>query len=720
MTTFVVAAALGVLLFSLAASLRTSAITLLLVGGIAAGPQGFAIVDPAALGKGLPTLVSLAVAIILFEGGLTLDLGGYRRVSKEIIRILTIGVIVTWVGTASFLRLLFGFDWSFCLLSASLVIVTGPTVIGPILHRIRVKERLHHILHWEGVLIDPIGVFIALLCFEFYISTDSDRQLVLQVFLLRFLVGAALGISFGFMLDQVLRRDWINKGHVNIFVLAMAMLNFWLADLIISESGLLSVTIAGLVLGSRSTPQLREIVSYKVELKDFLIGLLFVLLAANLELRSFWEYGWRLCAVVAAIMLIVRPVNVLVSMSGSTLTGKEKLFLCWIAPRGIVAASMASVFALQLENAGVQQSVFVEAFTYSVIVGTVIVQGFSAGLVGRCLGVVRAIPNGWLIVGAHSLARSVAEFMRNQGVPVLMVDTNAREVREAKRIGLNAISDDAMQIEPDKHSEFYGCGNLLALTPNPDLNRMLCHRWSELLEGDQLLRWERSGYETNENKHLLSGKTVWSDLPLNQWMNPACGSPPLRVQKNDGLPPACENVLLTVRNGNLITGTPTTIADQDELWFVYDSLPLQNGLPLKANNVVFSDARELKELYRAMLYHLQGQLPRIAPEEMLIEIWKREEDYTSLLGHGIALPHTWTDAVDQSTLMVARPNQPLCCTLTGRQVEIIFMLLSPIDSPKDHLEILSQIAKLIGPKNQRSRILKASDPMELFRLIVSH
>ena len=251
LTTFTVAAALGVCLFTLAGFLQVSAIVVLLIGGVIAGPQVLGIVNPSDLGSGLSTIISLAVAIILFEGGLTLDLKGYRSASKEICRVLTIGVLVTWIGSTLLIWTLFRFDPAFCFLAASLVIVTGPTVIGPLLHRIRVRERLHHILHWEGVLIDPIGVFIALLCYEFYVITDGSHQVVVTEFLMRFFAGAMFGMAFGFLLDLVMRRGWIREDHTNIFVLSMAMLNFGLADLVISESGLLSVTVAGAPPGSR-------------------------------------------------------------------------------------------------------------------------------------------------------------------------------------------------------------------------------------------------------------------------------------------------------------------------------------------------------------------------------------------------------------------------------------------------------------------------------------
>lgn len=721
LTTFTSAAALGVCLFSLANYLRTTPIVILLIGGVLAGPEGLAVVQPQALGDGLGTIISLAVAIILFEGGLTLDLKGYRTASREIIGILTIGVLVTWLGTATLVKLAFGFDLAFCLLAASLVIVTGPTVIGPLLHRIRAKPKLQSILHWEGVLIDPIGVFIALLCFEYYISTNGSHQLVLQDFMLRFAIGGVVGISFGLLLDFVLRRGWMDEGHNNVFVLAMAMLNFALADLLRSESGLLSVTVTGLVLGIRNAPQLRTIVSYKRELKDFLIGLLFVLLAANLEIRSFFDYGWQLVIVLVCVMIVIRPLNVFMSTWGSSLDLKEKIFLSWISPRGIVAASMASVFALALEQKGSVNARFIETFTFSVIAATVVVQGCTAGMLGRALGVVRPIPKGWVIVGAHALGRQISRFFDRHGIDVVLIDTNAREVRAAHQAGLTALNEDAMLLNVEEHPSLYQCGNLLALTANPDLNRMLCQRWSELLEGEQILRWEKSGYETAENQHLLAGTRIWEDLPLNRWMYADSESAPLHIQPREATPlPSTKDILLAARENDVIMGLPSEIQSKDTEWLVYDRRQSRERLPLPlaVENVIFSQCNDLKLLYREMLEHLKRELPAIDVDHLLAEMWKREEDYTSLLGNGIALPHTWSADVDQATVVVARPQAHVICPLTGRPIEIVFMLLSPVGNANEHLEHLSFIARLIGSQAQRKRIMHARDPEELFELIV--
>lgn len=719
MNNFVIASVLGVVLFILANRLKISAIVLLLIGGIIAGPQVLGIVDPNALGDGLNTIIALAVGLILFEGGLTLDMKGFREVAGEIRGILTWGVLITWLTTAMMLYLLFGFSVTTCLVAASLVIVTGPTVIGPLLSRIRVKHKLHHILHWEGVLIDPIGVFIALLCYEWIISTtDGGTSMALLNFFSRFLVGTVLGLVFGLGIHQILKKNWIPEESINIFVLASAMLNIMLADNIVKESGLLSVTIAGLVLGYKDTPQLDKIIAYKVELKDFLIGLLFVLLAAKLDLTRFTDYGWLLLAAVAIMMFVVRPLNIFLSIRQSSgLTFKDKLFLSYIAPRGIVAASMASLFALSLGEKGMENAAFLETFTYSVIAATVLFQGFTAKFVGGWLGVLEPKPRGWLIIGSHKLARSIGKFIQEQGENVVLLDTNPREVKWANREGLRAYAENAMTIDPSR-AEFYGVGNVLAITENEDLNRLLCQRWNKELDGARFFRWGRDESTNTAYSDLNVGQSVWNMFHLKSVLahSDRGDDQKPRVVTIDADQVNTHQVLMSMINGDLHPHIPEGTSGEITvltLQPVHDA----SSLKIEQEHVLFSRDGDLRTLYNEMLGRLEQKFPKLDTPTLLNELLKREEEFTSLIGHGISLPHTYTAAVDEPQVMVARIKPGIPCQHTGSDIELVFMLLSPEDQPVEHLNRISRIAKFVMKEQHRESLLHAIDEFELYDII---
>jgi len=421
--TVVIAMAAGCVLIVLARRLNVPSIVLLLLAGIVLGPVdyvGLNIVKPEILGDGLLVIVSLAVGLILFEGGLTLDPSGYRSAPKMIKRLLSIGVVVTWFGTAGAIRLISRAPWEQCFMAGSLVIVTGPTVIAPLLKRIRVNARLHSILHWEGVLIDPIGVFIALLCYEWIINRDAQDAFTNLA--IRVGGGIAAGVAGGLFIAWVLKRKKVPEELINIFVLGMALATFGAAEAMMSEAGLLAVTVAGFVVGLTGSARLKKIREFKGEITELLIGTLFILLAARLSLDQFQVFGLAGALAVAVVMLVIRPLNIAVCSVGVDLTRRERLFLAWVAPRGIVAASMASLVSINFaqRNAtggggeavqGIADPMYVETFTYSVIIATIVLQGLTASPMAALLKVKRSDPTGWLIVGAHALGRSVAEFL---------------------------------------------------------------------------------------------------------------------------------------------------------------------------------------------------------------------------------------------------------------------------------------------------------------------
>ncbi|MEZ4270970.1 MAG: cation:proton antiporter [Myxococcota bacterium] len=323
--TLVIALAAGTALLILAGRLRFPAIAPLLVCGVLIGPEGLGWVQPSSLGIGLEPLISLAVAIILFEGGLTLDIKGAKAAPAVIRRLVTLGALITWLGAAALCMAFLDVTPQTALLAGSLIIVTGPTVVTPLLRRIDVSERLHHVLHWEAVLIDPIGVFIALLCYE-AIAVDSSIGGALAGLAVRCFSGAALGGVGGLAIGYVLKRGWIAREYINTGVLAAALLIYAMADRVLPHTGILAVTIAGFVLGWLNPPELDELKDFKLQITELAVAMIFVILAADLELSSFLALGKGGALVVLLVIVLLRPLVVFVATWGSQLTVRERMF----------------------------------------------------------------------------------------------------------------------------------------------------------------------------------------------------------------------------------------------------------------------------------------------------------------------------------------------------------------------------------------------------------
>lgn len=504
----------GCLLTVLARRLHLPTIVLLLLGGFALGPEGLNVLQSSALGEFLPMIVSLAVGLILFEGALTLDLKEFKQTSIVIKRLLTVGVLITWLGAALTAYLVFDTSPDFALLMGSLIIVTGPTVIVPLLRRIRLQQKLGSILHWEGVLIDTIGVFIAILCFEWVV--EGGGAVAIPSFLIRVFGGIVIGLIGGFFIYWLMRKNWVPDNIINAFALASAVLIFGATEMIKPEAGLLSVTIAGLIVAIKKPRQLRGIKAFKAEIVDLLIGMLFLLLVAGLEFQQFIDFfkqggGW----VLFSVILIIRPISIAASSWGTPLNLREKALLSWVAPRGVVAASMASLFALSLSGkedpAG--DPALLESFVYSIICATVLIQGLSAGLVAKVLGLQRPAPNDWVIIGAHHFGRELARNLIREGEQnVLLLDTNAWNIALARQEGLPALNGDGREAEKlyENEQSLFGAGYLLALTDNLELNQILMQRWAEELDSEKVFGWIPINSPTAEDQ--LTGQSVFSDL----------------------------------------------------------------------------------------------------------------------------------------------------------------------------------------------------------------
>lgn len=456
-------------------------ILVLLVGGFIAGPVTGLLNPDKLLGELLFPIVSASVALILFEGGLSLKLSEIRDTGHVVRNLTTVGALAGWGLGAVGAYYLLKFDLPLALLMGAILVVTGPTVIIPLLRHVHAVGKVSSIIKWEGIVNDPIGAILAVLVFEVIVTSGIQAAATAVAYSLfkTILVGVGLGGLSAGLLILLLRRYWVPDFLQNSVALMFVLAAFTVSNLIQEESGLLTVTLMGIILANQKQASIKHIVEFKENLRVLLIASLFIILAARIELSSLAQLGVGSLAFLAFLILVARPVTILVSTVQSGLTWREKLFLVWMAPRGIVAAAVTAVFALELSHAGYHQAEYMVTEMFVVIVGTVTVYGLTAAPVGRWLGVATPNPQGVLIAGAHSWARAIANALQKEGFQVLLVDTNRNNIAATRMEGIPAHCASILSEYIVDELELGGLGRMLALTPNDEVNALAALHFAE-------------------------------------------------------------------------------------------------------------------------------------------------------------------------------------------------------------------------------------------------
>ncbi|MDE1309137.1 cation:proton antiporter [Vibrio aestuarianus] len=468
-------AAIGVLGLAcqwLAWRLRLPAILFLLIAGLVVGPLTGWLQPQALLGELLFPLISLAVAVILFEGSLTLNFKEIRGVNHTVWSIVSLGALVSWGVTSAVTHYLLGFDWSLALLFGSLTVVTGPTVIVPLLRTVRPNVRLSNILRWEGILIDPLGALFVVMVYEFIVSSSEVHSL--YVFALILAVGLAIGAAAGQAVAVVLRRGMLPEYLQPFAVLAVVLGVFSASNAIESESGLLTVTVMGMWLANAKNVNIQHILHFKENLTILLITGLFILLAARIEIADFQALGWSALLLFVLMQLVSRPLSIFIATARSSLSLKEKTFLAWVAPRGIVAASISSLFAIKLTSAGVEGATLLVPLTFMVIIGTVILQSATARPIAIALQVAEPAPRGFLVIGANDVARELGKAFAKYDCRVVLTDSNWDYISQARMAGLANYYGNPISSHADEYLDLIGIGHVVALTPDKHFNIMAC------------------------------------------------------------------------------------------------------------------------------------------------------------------------------------------------------------------------------------------------------
>jgi NhaP-type Na+/H+ or K+/H+ antiporter len=484
---------LGILAQWVAWRIKVPAILPLLLIGLVVGPlstlwtvDGTKLLEPVWNGtKGifpkehLFHFVELAIGVILFEGGLSLKRDELKGVGPSIINLISLGSLVTFIGGALMAHYITGLHWDMSFLFSGLIIVTGPTVIGPILRNLTLKRNISAILKWEGILIDPIGALTAVLVYEFIHLTHSPAfggggaftVDAFKHFLLIALVGSALGFFLAHLLRICLQRHWVPHYLLTVFTLAFVLAGFVGSHLLVPDSGLLTVVVLGMVVGNVDMPHKNEIIYFGESLSILLIAILFILLSANMNIADLeLLLNWKVAALFLAVIFVLRPIGVFLSTFNSALTINEKLFISWVGPRGIVAAGIASLFGSKLAAEGISGAEYITPFVFMIVLGTVILNATGAGLIAKWLGVLLEKSNGILVVGAHRASRLIGKYLKENGKHVILIDSNTGNIEKAHEEGIDAYTVDIYKDDLRNNSDLNDVGILMAMTGSAEVN----------------------------------------------------------------------------------------------------------------------------------------------------------------------------------------------------------------------------------------------------------
>jgi NhaP-type Na+/H+ or K+/H+ antiporter len=472
---------LGFLSQWLAEQVKLPAILFLLIIGILLGPI-LSVLNPDALfGELLFPYISLSVAVILFEGALTLSSHELKEIGRPVLKLISVGMLINGLITAVATHYIIGFSWAMSALFGAIMVVTGPTVIMPMLKAVRPQPKIGDALRWEGIIIDPIGALFAVLVYEFIIviQLDAGYGEIAQVFFSTIGVGAAIGVAAGYGLGLLIRNHKIPEGIQNFAALAFVCFVFSLSDELMHESGLLAVTLMGIILANMRDVNTRAILGFKEDLTVVLVSVLFIVLAARIEFSGFVALGWGAVVLFLVMQFIARPINVFISFIGSDFSWQERALVAWIGPRGIVAAAVVAVFAIRMESLGHEDASLLVPLAFTIIIGTVFIQGLTARSIALRLGVAQPATDGVVIYGANGFSIQLAGLMNSLGIAVLLCDSNWDKLRQPRLLGINTYHGNPSSKDALKKIKLDNYGVFLGLADHYEANVSQANRFKE-------------------------------------------------------------------------------------------------------------------------------------------------------------------------------------------------------------------------------------------------
>lgn len=483
--------ALGVFAQWLAWLLRVPAIVLFLISGVAAGPV-FGWMHPSAdIGPALSPMVGLAVAVILFEGGLSLRLHEFKKAADGVRRLVTFGSMLSW-GLYSVAAYFVGaLSLPVSLLFGAILVVTGPTVIIPMLRQAGLNRRTASYLKWEGIINDPVGALLAVLVFQYFVLSGAYPGGGAQVFFelgLAILFSLALGGGVAWLLGWAFNHIWVPEYLKAPLTIACVLVIYGLASEIFAEAGLLAVTVMGMVMGNMNIAGMAELRRFKEYVTVLLVSSVFIVLTADLDPAVLLQLDWHAAALVAIVLFVARPAAVFAATMFTDMEWRDRLLVGWIAPRGVVASAMAGVFSPTLIQEGYGGAQQLLPLIFAIVFATVILHGFSLGRLARWLRL-SVEPNGVLIVGASPWSTELARALSNElHVQVLLVDSSWHRLRMARLAGVRVLYGEVLSETIQQSLELNEIACMLAATSNDAYNALVCSHFSNSLEHDRVFQ----------------------------------------------------------------------------------------------------------------------------------------------------------------------------------------------------------------------------------------
>jgi NhaP-type Na+/H+ or K+/H+ antiporter len=512
---------IGVVAQVLADRFQVPSVVFLIGAGILLGPEVTGLLDPAEFGDALPAIVGLSVAIIVFEGAFHIRIDKLREAPKATFRLVTVGAVIALFGTAAAVHYLLGAQWDVSFLIGALLVATGPTVIAPILEVVPVRDRVAAALDTEGIVNDVTAAITAVAIFELILLGGEGGVVTLfELFIERLAFGLLFGVGVAAVLYYALQYVDLSPGNApqnaRLLVLAGALVAFAGANTLASEAGVAAVAVAGVLLGNADVPYEEDISAFKGDVTLIVLSFVFITLAALLEFSVLLKLGIGGLAVVAVIALFLRPLLVFVSSIGDRFSREEKLFMSFVGPRGIIPASVATLFAIEFRNAGMTEAADVLVGTVFLTILLTVV--FEAGIARQIAEKLNVIPMRVIIVGGGKVGRALATRLEDRGENVVIIENDQETIQTCRDEGFTAHHGDGTDTEVLRSAGAENAKIIVAATGDDDVNLLVSQLSQSKFSPERVLA-RANNPENVDAFEELGVKTISSALATAQAMD---------------------------------------------------------------------------------------------------------------------------------------------------------------------------------------------------------